>query len=98
MVLGFGGIFRADYHGCNFNLRKDYEMTKKIGTGGSAFPHASIDVFAEEGMTLRDYFAGQALADGGFDFEANPSRAASACYKVADAFIAARNAKPEGEA
>jgi len=30
-------------------------------TGGPAFPVSTIDGFTEDGMTLRDWFAGQAL-------------------------------------
>lgn len=83
-------------------------MSTPIDDGGSAFPttesHESInfpgqrDVYASAGMTLRDYFAGQALAgllagewpgkawkDGGVSKES---------YEIADAMLAARKATP----
>ena len=55
-------------------------MSTPINYGGPAFPRPGIDTnwaeghLAQQGMTLRDYFAGQALAgfnaqqDGGFSF------------------------------
>lgn len=60
----------------------------------AAFPIATIDGFSQDGMTLRDWFAGQAL---GMAKEGNPTCAKSEAefaYKVADAMIAARQ---EGE-
>ena len=64
-------------------------------TGGQAFPRAAREGVPGnewEGMTLRDYFAGQALAgavaNGGWD---NTSNAEKKLYKLADAMIAARD-------
>lgn len=34
----------------------------KIDDGGPAFPMATVDGWVQTGMTLRDWFAGQALA------------------------------------
>lgn len=54
------------------------------------------------GMTLRDYFAGQALAgmhnyyqheEGGIDFGFSPSYMAEEAYRIADAMLAARQGK-----
>jgi hypothetical protein len=74
----------------------------KINDGGPAFP-STIQYFPddknaneEQGMTLRDWFAGQALAgllrDGidiyGIDATANDA------YKMADAMLRAREVKP----
>lgn len=70
---------------------------KHVGEGGYVFyePHP--------GMTLRDYFAGQALTgmiilyDGKYskcEFEAKETHAkwhASAAYRIADAMLAERN-------
>ncbi len=69
--------------------------------GGQAFPsgsvHGSTHVM-RDGMTLRDYFAGQAL--GGFcatlsgsnlDVSWFEQHGAKAAYRVADAMIAERN-------
>lgn len=63
--------------------------------GGPAFP---TDIYYNEqvvhqqwGMTLRDYFAGQALGFFNIDAEA-PDRLAFYCYQIADAMLKARNA------
>lgn len=89
-------------------------MSKHAIDGGPAFPaYAGADVHKSDddptkddprnkilggGMTLRDWFAGQALA--GFMVDLEPKNAsywmidaATNCYAVADAMIAARNAK-----
>ena len=64
-------------------------------TGGPAFPsHGSMGEVAHEGMTLRDYFAGQAIAStlpmpGGM-YEA--ADYASLAYKMADEMLKAREA------
>lgn len=67
--------------------------------GGPAFPTESKEWAARskeihEGMTLRDYFAGQALAGSCADktFWANTNDRAELCYLIADAMIAAREA------
>jgi len=64
-------------------------MSAPIKDGGSAFPV----MYVSEGMTLRDYFAGQALvrilssANFGDARDWLPDRA----YGLADAMLAARN-------
>jgi hypothetical protein len=74
--------------------------------GGPAFPGTRLEkmppAFANAqypGMSLRDYFAGQALADyRAFAWRAEGTLAtdiAGTCYAIADAMIAAR-AKAEG--
>jgi hypothetical protein len=68
--------------------------------GGPAFPYSALDpqgpqMYADNtGMSLRDYFAGQALAglsavpeDRGFTF---PENAAEWAYKLADAMLQVR--------
>lgn len=59
--------------------------------GGAAFPVATIDGFSQDGMSLRDWFAGQALAGmmarHGIT---SPDDVAQASYRIADAMIAAR--------
>lgn len=79
-------------------------MTDK-DTGGPAFPYLrryvapdTYEPLAEGGMTLRDWFAGQAITAAGlqrFDDEFSPdhnaSRAAAMAYAIADAMIAARS-------
>ena len=72
----------------------------EIDNGGPAFPVAVPNDFhfASEGMSLRDWLAGQALMsmlsapdtirDG------TPALAAGLAYKFADAMIEARKVKP----
>lgn len=89
---------------------KGQEMAdSKIDDGGSAFPvpeenRLSDGTYCNEGMSLRDWFAGQALAgitaglcsdtshgNRAFD-RVGFSHAAQDAYKLADAMIAARKA------
>jgi|TARA_R110000782_G_scaffold30776_5_gene76405 hypothetical protein len=74
--------------------------------GGAAFPFAANDVsnmkMQSQGMTLRDWFAGQVLAgissisiDG---FSVSPKDEAEWAYQRADAMIAARAALSHKEA
>lgn len=63
--------------------------------GGPAFPsHGSMGEVAQQGMSLRDYFAAKALAgmlaDSNFDHP--PETAATLCYAMADAMLKARTA------
>jgi hypothetical protein len=81
---------------------------QKINNGGPAFPVSGIDRLSEHhdcqftiqgGMTLRDYFAGQALMgimakDGGYDGKGNITwvdMTALKVYEIADAMIEVRN-------
>jgi hypothetical protein len=77
-------------------------------TGGPAFPtkidglgEAGIPTVKFNGMTLRDWFAGQAITGAlanGDDFEfAEWDNCAKYAYALADAMLAERN-KKEGEA
>ena len=74
--------------------------------GGPAFPQSlaadglgglniSYNCVDGAGMTLRDYFAGQALALGGEYFYGadgtKPDRVAAIAYAIADAMIAGRD-------
>lgn len=77
----------------------------EIGDGGPAFPHEKYQrnnegqwgAFASGGMSLRDYFAGQALIglcanaeySNPWHVDFNPSLVA---YSIADAMLAARKA------
>jgi hypothetical protein len=81
-------------------------MSGPIKNGGPAFPYrgdgdeGGFEQF--NGMSLRDYFAGQCLAsmevdsDGAYPSDGgrkaiDAKLAATACYRYADAMIAARN-------
>ena len=68
-------------------------MTDKINTGGPAYPVPMNNY--DHGMTLRDYFAGQALAIvmGRFDHDHEPSDEDIAMYAyfIANAMIAERD-------
>ena len=83
----------------------------KINYGGPAFPHSSQPLDAqgnpmcgehsEWGMTLRDYFAGQALTNvdlritmSDLDDTPSPRAIANYMYVIADAMLKAREAKP----
>jgi hypothetical protein len=79
-------------------------MSTPINDGGPAFPVQSI--YSEDhgtnsrGMTLRDYFAGQALANvdvripmSDDDDTPSPRAIANYMYAMADAMLAAREAK-----
>jgi hypothetical protein len=62
-------------------------MSKAPKDGGQAFPRGNG--CWSYGMTLRDWFAGQALASAGSS-SLDAVRIAKACYERADAMIAAR--------
>jgi hypothetical protein len=69
-------------------------------TGGPAFPYPFYDekghcIDGIEGMTMRDYFAGQALASINLGIGVTDefySRTAKHCYALADAMLKAREA------
>ena len=77
-------------------------MGKNVFTGGPALPVPPNDLKQQdrewedhpEGMTLRDYFAGQALAgimhSLAMDIERSWRDGAAACYAAADAMLEAR--------
>ena len=65
-----------------------------IKDGGQAFPKAEgYTTTGHNGMTLRDWFAGQAIrARWGDGTAMTPEQAADMAYQLADAMIAAREA------
>ena len=80
-------------------------MSTPINDGGPAFPVHSVAwkekgedrvAIGTRGMTLRDYFAGQALAGALADptCDVSPIELAKIAYREADAMLAAREAKP----
>jgi hypothetical protein len=71
-------------------------MSTPINDGGPAFPVAeTIHVYGHNGMTLRDYFAGQALAAMPDEFMTSQTESVVAIvsYGLADAMMAARERK-----
>lgn len=72
--------------------------------GGPAFPTGTTPGhYSQEGMSLRDWFAGQALAGFIAGYYANTEAAgyglsdmADIAYAQADAMLAARDAKEDG--
>lgn len=77
-------------------------MSDSIDDGGPAFPivggGGDSRLYEDYGMSLRDWFAGQALSGwiASFNDEQSPIPHASAslAYELADAMIAARKVKP----
>jgi hypothetical protein len=76
-------------------------MTPKPKDGGAAFPTVGVDngaamngigvsVTDQPGMTLRDWFAGQALQAGILSITAGERAQAEQAYRYADAMLDAR--------
>ena len=71
-----------------------------IEDGGPAFPEPNREhYYVQSGMSLRDWFAGQALAGILMNyttqkFGATEQTAAEYAYRYADAMIAARKGQP----
>ena len=65
--------------------------------GGPAFPlqPASMPEMHYLGMSLRDWFAGQALANVYASHDCKPGIVAEWAYEVADAMLAQRNENKE---
>lgn len=70
----------------------------KIDDGGAAFPNSVQPDFhyAETGMTLRDWFAGQiaggmAAFSGTAGLSYGPGEIAGRAYQIADAMVSARS-------
>jgi hypothetical protein len=70
-------------------------MKTPSNDGGAAFPV----MYVSEGMTLRDYFAGQVLSQIAHDYcECDPNHCkvvAFRSYELADLMLAARERKEE---
>ena len=79
-------------------------MSILINEGGPAFPfgipegvHRSHGACTQRGMTLRDWFAGQALTGLMMNYSEHPNNmelCAKLAVEAADAMIAAREVKP----
>lgn len=75
-------------------LEKKLMSTQQIDEGGPAYPYWNNKENTEHGMTLRDYFAGQALAGEVTTFQQSNTEGkeegiAERCYALADAMIRA---------
>ena len=71
-------------------------MSAPINDGGPAFPTESAaqtgnTTWRYEGMTLRDHFAGEALANPYTASDTDPAKIADWAYQIADAMIKARS-------
>jgi len=79
---------------CRIKREVEREKENKKWGGGPAFPCNSPDGFeAYKGMTLRDWYAGQALVgiiNSDCSFKMDVERRAELAYRVADAMIAQR--------
>jgi hypothetical protein len=67
-------------------------MSTPINDGGPAFPISEHGLQGYNGMSLRDWFAGQALA-GGLDCRTTIGTAELA-YEIADAMLIQREVQP----
>lgn len=77
-------------------------MSDKRDDGGPAFPILDLSKTQCEGLSCRDWFAGQAMAGilahpgdetrGSYHNNCDPSGVAAASYKYADAMLKERNA------
>jgi hypothetical protein len=65
--------------------------------GGPAFPCAQNVMKADEGMSLRDWFAGQALAGLVADQHTRIVNIPEVAWRLADAMLAARQVVPAAE-
>lgn len=76
----------AERSAAEFDARMRSERAAFVAAGGHAYP---TDDGAVGGMTLRDYFAGQALSAIG-ESPNSPQAEAAFAYKMADAMLAQR--------
>ena len=67
-------------------------MKEQFNDGGPAFPNRGDNTPTNpiyDGMSLRDWFAGQALASRGmYGANVREKEVAEECYRIADAMIA----------
>jgi hypothetical protein len=71
---------------------------KTTNDGGPAFPMTGEGchnpLYSQPGMTLRDWFAGQALAGMPWSREISRKDQAKQSFQIADSMLAAREGKP----
>lgn len=78
-------------HGKHLIDTNSYNIMQTPKDGGPAFPCWEVpDERPHQGMSLRDYFAGQALVHIGFQWAADNHELAKRCYGIADAMLKAR--------
>ena len=71
-------------------------MTMIGHNGGPAFPHFDTgEAGMRPSLSMRDWFAGQALATAYAQSEQSPDNTAKWAYQVADAMLAARGGNHE---
>ena len=71
-------------------------MSEEPNDGGSAFPAMLPGGnYCTPGMTLRDWFAGQALAGIAANDNYSEKQTAGLCYQIADFMLLARESKPD---
>ena len=61
-----------------------------LNDGGPAFPHPHEDYRGQRGMSLRDWFAGQALEKASAPRSLSADDIAKRAYYIADAMLAER--------
>jgi len=97
-------VSEEQYPGQAAEAEQDYQDSLVIPDGGPAFPHTLPTGQPFSGMSLRDYFAAQALTGclaysvvnpmiGNFHENATPDNVAAAVYNYADAMLKARDSK-----
>jgi hypothetical protein len=78
-------------------MERELQMKPQINDGGPAFPMTGEGchnpLYSQSGMTLRDYFAGQALAGMPWSYEISRKDQAQKCFQIADAMLAERETK-----
>lgn len=57
-------------------------------------PDGTGIMLGNNGMTLRDWFAGQCLPTLAADYQSRPEHVVSRAYEIADAMLKAREIKP----
>ncbi len=95
-LFSWGDLGRFAYGIVHHN--EDYQMRD----GGPAFPHVIEEEYdtgyhltdVHEGMTLRDWFAGQALSRLVHVGERDPDEVAELAYAIADAMLNERKVEP----
>lgn len=74
-------------------------MSDTLKYGGPAFPtepRGSVYGNKHDGMTLRDWFAGQALANSYTANDADPDKVAERAYQIANAMLLRKAGEDRG--